>query len=316
MKKPQKNILITGGAGFVGSHLSNALLKEGHKITVLDNLSTGRKKNIKKLFSNTNFKFIKGDICRVNLNNYKFDQIYNLASPASPPAYQKNPIQTLRTNIIGIINMCELAKKTGAVLLQASTSEIYGNPLEHPQKESYWGNVNPIGIRSCYDESKRAAETLIMDYHRQHKLKVRIIRIFNTYGPNMDQNDGRVVSNLITQALKNKPLTIFGSGSQTRSFQYIDDLIEGMIKMMNNKKNFIGPVNLGNPQEFTIQALAKLILKLLPNSKSKIIKKALPADDPLKRKPDITLAKKMLNWSPKTSTEEGLTKTINYFKSI
>jgi len=244
------------------------------------------------------------------------DQIYNLACPASPVHYQYNPVKTIKTNVIGALNMLGLAKRVKAKILQASTSEVYGDPEEHPQKESYWGRVNPVGIRSCYDEGKRCAETLCMDFHRQNKVDVRIVRIFNTYGPNMNQNDGRVVSNFIVQALKNQPLAVYGNGNQTRSFQYIDDLIEGMIRMMENESGFIGPVNLGNPDEFSIKELAEKILKLIPESESKIIYKPLPQDDPKQRQPDITLAKQMLDWEPKIKLEEGLKKTVEYFRKI
>jgi len=307
-----KNILITGGVGFIGSHLCKELIKRGNKIVCLDNFFTGRKDNIRDLLTNPNLELIEYDIVKPIF--LKVDEIYNLACPASPIHYQRNPVETIRTNVIGTFNMLELAKRTKAKILQASTSEVYGDPLEHPQKESYWGNVNPIGKRSCYDEGKRCAETLCMDYHRQHNVDVRIVRIFNTYGPRMLPNDGRVISNFIVQALKNKPITIYGRGTQTRSFQYIDDLIEGIIKMMENKNNFLGPVNLGNPEEFTIKELAEKILKLIPGSKSKIIYRQLPSDDPKHRKPDIKLARKKLSWKPKVALEEGLKKTIEYFK--
>jgi UDP-glucuronate decarboxylase len=276
----------------------------------LDNLFTGRKENIEHLMSNPNFQFILHDI--IEPISLEVDQIYNLACPASPPAYQYNAIRTIKTSTIGMINMLGLAKKNKARILQASTSEIYGDPTIHPQPESYWGNVNPIGIRSCYDEGKRVAECLCMDYHRQCETDIRIIRIFNTYGPNMDPKDGRVVSNFIMQALKNEPITIYGSGNQTRSFQYVSDLIEGMHKMMNTD-DFLGPVNLGNPGEFTMTQLAQKVIELT-GSKSKLIYKPLPSDDPKQRKPDITLAKEKLNWEPKISLEEGLKLTIPYFK--
>ncbi|OGF30211.1 NAD-dependent dehydratase [Candidatus Falkowbacteria bacterium RIFOXYD2_FULL_35_9] len=305
-------ILITGGAGFIGSHLSKRLLSEGNEIMCLDNLFTGNKKNIAELFYNKNFEFIRHDVIEPIL--LEVDQIYNLACPASPIHYQYNPIKTVKTSVMGTINMLGLAKRVKARILLSSTSEVYGNPAIHPQKEDYWGNVNPIGIRSCYDEGKRCAETLMMDYHRQNKVDIRIVRIFNTYGPNLHPNDGRVVSTFIVQALKNQPLTICGNGEQTRSFQYVDDLIEGMIRMMNNNKNFIGPVNIGNPNEFTMNQLAKLILKLIPESSSQIIFKDLPKDDPKRRRPDISLAKEMLDWEPKTELEQGLIKTIEYFR--
>ena len=306
-----KRILITGGAGFIGSHLCERLLNEGNDVICLDNFFTGSKDNIRHLLDNNRFELVRHDITKEYF--IEVDEIYNLACPASPPHYQYNAIKTIKTSVLGMINMLGLAKRCKAKILQASTSEVYGDPLIHPQVESYWGNVNPIGIRSCYDEGKRCAETLMMDYHRQNKVDIRIVRIFNTYGPNMDLNDGRVVSNFIVQALKNEDITIYGDGSQTRSFCYVDDLIDGMIKMMNNKKGFIGPVNLGNPSERTILDFAKLIIKLT-NSSSKIIYKPLPLDDPSKRQPDISLAEKELDFKPKVDIEEGLIKTIEYFK--
>lgn len=306
-----KRILITGGAGFIGSHLCERLLNEGNDVICLDNFFTGSKDNIRHLLDNNRFELVRHDITKEYF--IEVDEIYNLACPASPPHYQYNAIKTIKTSVLGMINMLGLAKRCKAKILQASTSEVYGDPLIHPQVESYWGNVNPIGIRSCYDEGKRCAETLMMDYHRQNKVDIRIVRIFNTYGPNMDLNDGRVVSNFVVQALKNEDITIYGDGSQTRSFCYVDDLIDGMIKMMNNKKGFIGPVNLGNPSERTILDFAKLIIKLT-NSSSKIIYKPLPLDDPSKRQPDISLAEKELNFKPKVDIEEGLIKTIEYFK--
>ncbi len=306
-----KRILITGGAGFIGSHLSERLLNEGNEVICLDNFFTGSKDNIRHLISNNRFELVRHDITKEYYA--EVDQIYNLACPASPPHYQYNAIKTIKTSVLGAINTLGLAKRCKATILQASTSEVYGDPMVHPQKEDYWGNVNPIGIRSCYDEGKRCAETLMMDYHRQNKVDVRIIRIFNTYGPNMDANDGRVVSNFIVQALQNHDITIYGDGTQTRSFCYVDDLVDGMIKMMNNKEGFIGPVNLGNPSERTILNFAELIIKLT-NSNSKIIHKPLPKDDPTKRKPDISLAKEKLNWEPKVDIEEGLLKTIKYFE--
>ena len=307
-----KRILITGGAGFIGSHLCKRLLDEGNDVICLDNFFTGSKENIINLLDNNRFELVRHDITKEYF--IEVDEIYNLACPASPPHYQYNAIKTIKTSVLGMINMLGLAKRCKARILQASTSEVYGDPLIHPQIESYWGNVNPIGIRSCYDEGKRCAETLMMDYHRQNKVDIRIVRIFNTYGPNMDLNDGRVVSNFIVQALKGEDITIYGDGSQTRSFCYVDDLIDGMIKMMNNTNGFIGPVNLGNPSERTILDFAKLIIKLT-NSNSKIIHKPLPSDDPSKRQPDITLAKKELNFEPKVDIEEGLIKTIEYFKN-
>ncbi|MFZ2970485.1 MAG: UDP-glucuronic acid decarboxylase family protein, partial [Minisyncoccia bacterium] len=293
----KKRILVTGGAGFVGSHLCKRLLEEGHEVFCVDNFFTGRKENVIGLMENKRFELKRHDIIEPLL--LEVDQIYNLACPASPIHYQYNPVKTIKTNVLGTLNMLGLAKRTKARILQASTSEVYGNPLEHPQKESYWGNVNPIGIRSCYDEGKRCSETLCMDYHRQNKVDIRIIRIFNTYGPHMNFNDGRVVSNFIVQALKNEEITIYGDGAQTRAFQYIDDLIEGMIKMMNNENDFLGPVNLGNPNEFTIKRLAEKILEIVSESKSKIVFKDLPKDDPKQRRPDISLAKEKLDWEPK-----------------
>jgi len=306
-----KRILITGGAGFIGSHLSKRLLDEGNEVICLDNFFTGSKDNIKDLISNTNFELVRHDITKEYFA--EVDEIYNLACPASPPHYQYNAIKTIKTSVLGMINMLGLAKRCKAKILQASTSEVYGDPMIHPQKEEYWGNVNPIGIRSCYDEGKRCAETLMMDYHRQNNVDIRIIRIFNTYGPNMHPNDGRVVSNFIVQALQNKDITIYGDGSQTRSFCYVDDLVEGAVKMMNNSEGFIGPVNLGNPSERTILEFAELIIKLT-NSNSKIVNKPLPHDDPVRRKPDISLAKEKLNWEPKVDIKEGLLKTIKYFE--
>lgn len=309
-------ILVTGGAGFVGSHLCHRLISDGHEVICLDNLYTGRKENIEDLLENKNFTFVNQSILDpVNIDG--LDRIYNLACPASPPAYQKDPIFTFKTSVLGIINMLELSICNGNIpLLQASTSEVYGDPKEHPQKETYWGNVNPIGIRSCYDEGKRAAETIMMDYHRGKNIPIRIIRIFNTYGPNMDPKDGRVVSNFINQALKNEDITIYGDGSQTRSFQFVSDLIEGMVRMMENDKEFIGPVNLGNPGEFNMKELAHLVLKMIPESTSKIVYKDLPGDDPKVRKPDNSLAKEKLDWSPSVNLEEGLKETIKYFRQI
>ena len=304
-----KRILVTGGAGFIGSHLCEKLLSQGSDVICLDNFFTGSKDNIRHLLSNDHFELVRHDVTVKYMA--EVDEIYNLACPASPVHYQYNPIKTIKTNILGTLNMLGLAKRCKARILQASTSEVYGDPLIHPQKEEYWGNVNTIGIRSCYDEGKRAAETLMMDYHRQNNVDTRIIRIFNTYGPNMAENDGRVVSNFIIQALKNQNITIYGDGSQTRSFCYIDDLIKGMISLMEKDEWFL-PVNIGNDREFTILELAELVIKLT-NSNSKIINKPLPSDDPIKRKPDLTRAKKVLNYSPIVELEEGLIKTIEYF---
>ncbi len=309
----RKKILVTGGAGFIGSHLCKKLLEQNYEVLCLDNYFTGSKMNILSLLDNPMFELIRHDI--VNPYIAEVDEIYNLACPASPIHYQHNPIQTVKISVMGAINMLETAKATGAKILQASTSEVYGDPKIHPQVESYWGNVNPIGERSCYDEGKRCAETLFMDYHRQSDLKIKIIRIFNTYGPNMHPNDGRVVSNFIVQCLRNENITIYGNGNQSRSFQYVDDLIDGMTKMMATPNSFIGPVNIGNPNEFTILELAQTIIKLT-NSKSKLIFKPLPMDDPQQRRPDITLAKEKLDWSPKIELEQGLKKTITYFDSL
>lgn len=306
-----KRILVTGGAGFVGSNLCEKLLNDGNYVICLDNFFTGSKANVEKFANNSNFELVNHDVTDEYLNDV--DQIYNLACPASPPHYQYDPIKTMKTSVLGIINMLELAKKCNATILQASTSEVYGNPNVHPQLESYWGNVNPIGIRSCYDEGKRCAETLMMDYHRQFGIDTKIVRIFNTYGPNMAQNDGRVVSNFILQALRNEDITIYGDGSQTRSFCYVDDLVEGLIKMMNSK--LTGPVNLGNPSERTVLDFAKLIIKMT-NSNSKIVNKPLPSDDPIKRRPDISLAKRELDWQPIVDIVDGLNKTIEYFKKF
>jgi len=304
-------ILVTGGAGFIGSHLCKRLLKEGHDVLCVDNYFTGNKENVAELFSNPKFELLRHDI---TFPLYvEVDQIYNLACPASPVHYQFDPVQTTKTSVHGAINMLGLAKRVRARVLQASTSEIYGDPEIHPQPESYWGKVNPIGIRSCYDEGKRCAETLFFDYYRQHKTDIKVVRIFNTYGPNMHPNDGRVVSNFIVQALQDKDLTIYGDGSQTRSFQYIDDLIEGLLKMMNQEK-CTGPINLGNESEFTVKELAEKVLAAIPSSKSKLVYKELPPDDPQQRRPDLTLAKKELHWEPKVKLEDGLVKTIEYFK--
>lgn len=308
-----KRILVTGGTGFLGSHLCKKLLDEGNEVICVDNFYTGNKTNILPLLSNPYFEVIRHDI---TFPLYlEVDEIYNLACPASPVHYQNDPVQTTKTSVHGAINMLGLAKRLGIKILQASTSEVYGNPDVHPQKENYWGNVNPIGIRSCYDEGKRAAETLFFDYWRQHKLEIKVMRIFNTYGPNMHPDDGRVVSNFIVQALKNKDITIYGDGQQTRSFCYVDDLLEGMVRFMKTSSEITGPINIGNPNEFTILELAKKVIELT-NSKSKITFKPLPKDDPLQRKPDITLAKDQLNWVPKVQLEEGLLKTIEYFNKI
>ncbi len=309
-----KRILVTGGGGFIGSHLCKRLLDDGNEVLCVDNFFTGQRKNIYELLDHKNFELMRHD---VTMPLYvEVDQIYNLACPASPVHYQHDPIQTTKTSVHGAINMLGLAKRLNATILQASTSEVYGDPDVHPQPESYWGKVNPIGIRSCYDEGKRCAETLFFDYHRQLKLDIRVIRIFNTYGPNMHPQDGRVVSNFIMQALKNEDITIYGDGSQTRSFQYVDDLVEGMVRMMNNPQKFIGPVNMGNPNEFTIKQLAEKVLELLPKSKSKIVYRDLPQDDPKQRQPDITVAKKQLGWEPTIQLDAGLKKTIKYFEEL
>ncbi len=305
-------ILVTGGAGFIGSHLCRRLIDEGHYVICLDNLFTGTKENVKDLLEKSNFELMIQDVTQpITLEN--IDQIYNLACPASPIHYQYNPVKTVETNVIGAINVLNLAKRTNACVLQASTSEVYGDPIVHPQKEEYWGNVNPIGIRSCYDEGKRAAETLFFDYHRQYGVNIKVARIFNTYGPNMQKNDGRVVSNFIVQALEGKNITIYGDGTQTRSFCFVSDLVEGIVRLMNSDKSIKGPVNIGNPSEFTVKQLAEMIIEMT-NSKSMIVYKPLPEDDPKKRKPDITLAKRVLNWSPSVELYYGLEKTIKYFE--
>lgn len=307
-----KKILITGGAGFVGSHLCERLLNEGSEVICLDNYFTGNKQNVVHLLDNPYFELVRHDVTHPYFA--EVDEIYNLACPASPVHYQYNPIKTIKTSVLGAVNMLGLAKRVKAKILQASTSEVYGDPQVHPQPETYWGHVNPIGIRSCYDEGKRCAETLFMDYHNQNSVNIKIIRIFNTYGPNMNPEDGRVVSNFIMQALRGEDITIFGDGSQTRSFQYVDDLVEGTVRMMNSDNSFVGPVNLGNPNEFTMLELAKTVLELT-NSRSKISYQSLPKDDPKQRQPDITLAKEKLNgWKPKTELSEGLLKTISYFE--
>ena len=305
-------ILVTGGAGFLGSHLCERLLKDGHEVVALDNLFTGRKLNIAHLMGHANFEFVRHDV--IDPFKYEVDQIYNLACPASPPHYQYNPIKTIKTSVMGAINCLGLAKRTKARVFQASTSEVYGDPQIHPQPESYWGHVNPIGKRSCYDEGKRCAETLFFDYHRENKVDIRVIRIFNTYGPRMHEADGRVVSNFIVQALRGQDITIYGDGSQTRSFCYVDDLIEGFLRFMAQTET-VGPMNCGNPGEFTMRELAELTLNLV-GGKSKIVHQPLPVDDPKQRRPDITLAKKILGgWEPKVSLEEGLGRTIAYFKT-
>ncbi len=307
-----KKILVTGGAGFIGSHLCEKLLEQGNEVVCVDNFFTGSKKNILHLLDNPFFEVIRHDIIKSLL--VEVDEIYNFACPASPVHYQYNAIKTIKTNVLGTTNMLGLAKRLRAKFLQASTSEVYGDPLEHPQPETYWGNVNPIGIRSCYDEGKRVAETLTMDYHRQNNVKIKIIRIFNTYGPRMAANDGRVVSNFIVQALQNQDLTVYGNGSQTRSFCYVNDLVDGAIKMMDSKDEFIGPVNLGNPVETPIIEFAEKIIEMTGSS-SKIAYKPLPQDDPVQRKPDITLAGHELGWQPTVALEDGLMKTIEYFES-
>ena len=309
-----KRILVTGGAGFVGSHLCERLLNDGNEVICLDNYFTGSKRNIEHLMDHHYFELVRHDI--TNPYMIEIDEIYNFACPASPIHYQYNPIKTTKTSVMGAINMLGLAKRVKAKILQASTSEVYGDPTVHPQKESYWGNVNPIGLRSCYDEGKRCAETLFMDYHIQNQVKIKIIRIFNTYGPRMHPNDGRVVSNFIVQALKDEDITIFGDGLQTRSFQYVDDLVEGTVRMMNSRDGFIGPVNIGNPNEFTMLQLAQEVIDLT-GSKSKLTFKPLPQDDPMQRQPDISLAKKELNgWEPTVQLKEGLKHTIEYFDNL
>jgi len=308
-----KRILITGGAGFLGSHLCERLLDEGCEVLCLDNFFTGSKKNVTHLRANPRFELIRHDI--INPIHLEVDQIYNLACPASPVHYQYNPIKTIKTNILGAINTLGLAKRLHVRILQASTSEVYGDPEIHPQKEDYWGKVNPVGIRSCYDEGKRAAECLMMDYHRKNRVEVKIARIFNTYGPRMAINDGRLVSNFIVQSLKGANIDIYGDGSQTRAFCYIDDLISGLLSLMASPDGFTGPVNLGNPEEFTILALAKTIIRLTGSS-SQIVFRPRPADDPARRKPDISLARKALGWQPQVNLKEGLEKTISYFRTV
>lgn len=308
-----KKILVTGGAGFIGSHLCERLLREGNKVICLDNFFTGSKENMMHLVGRSDFELVERDVVLPYVRD--IDEIYNLACPASPIHYQYDPVKTITTSVQGAINMLQLAKGLDVKILQSSTSEVYGDPLVHPQVESYWGNVNPVGVRSCYDEGKRCAETLFMDYHRQSNVRVKIVRIFNTYGPKMLPNDGRVVSNFIMAALLGRDIEIYGDGSQTRSFQYVDDLIEGLVRMMNTEDSFTGPVNIGNPNEFSISELAVKVLEMTGSS-SKIVYKPLPYDDPRKRKPDISLAKEKLNWEPTVRLEEGLVKTIAYFRQL
>lgn len=308
-----KRILVTGGAGFIGSHLCRKLVEEGHEVLCADNLFTGSKKNIRELREHDNFEFLRHDVIQELW--VEVDQIYNLACPASPIHYQWDPVKTMKTSILGALNMLDLARRVHGRVLQASTSEVYGDPQVHPQPESYWGSVNPIGIRSCYDEGKRAAETLFFDHHRQCGTDVKVVRIFNTYGPNMDPKDGRVVSNFIVQALKGEDITVYGDGTQTRSFCYVDDLVEGVLRMMESKDGFCGPVNLGNPGEFTMLELAERVIDLT-GSKSKVVHRPLPQDDPTQRKPVIELAKKELGWEPTVPLAEGLKKTIAYFEQV
>ena len=308
-----KRILVSGGAGFIGSHLCNRLVNEGHDVICLDNFFTGSKDNIKHLMGNHHFEVVRHDVTYPY--SAEVDEIYNLACPASPIHYQHDPIQTAKTSVMGAINMLGLAMRLDAKILQASTSEVYGDPIIHPQPESYWGNVNPVGYRSCYDEGKRCAETLFMDYYRQNQTRIKIIRIFNTYGPRMLPNDGRVVSNFIIQALNNEDITIYGDGKQTRSFQYIDDLIEGMVRMMDTEDDFTGPINIGNPNEFPVLELAERVIRMT-GSTSKIVFKPLPTDDPKQRQPDIKLAKEKLGWQPTVELEDGLKRMIEYFKNV
>jgi UDP-glucuronate decarboxylase len=308
-----KRVLVTGGAGFLGSHLCDRLLRDGHEVVCADNLFTGTKRNIAHLRDHPRFEFVRHD---VTFPLYiEVDEIFNLACPASPVHYQHDPVQTTKTSVHGAINMLGLAKRLNARIFQASTSEVYGDPSVHPQTEAYWGNVNPIGIRSCYDEGKRCAETLFFDYHRQHQLDIKVARIFNTYGPRMHPNDGRVVSNFIVQALKGESITIYGDGRQTRSFCYVDDLIEGFVRLMSSESGFTGPVNLGNPGEFTIRQLAEIVIELT-GSKSTLVEKPLPSDDPMQRRPDISLAQSKLGWTPQIALRQGLEKTITYFDDL
>lgn len=308
-----KRILVTGGAGFLGSHLTERLLNDGHEVIVADNFFTGSKKNIEAFKQNPNFEFIRHDI--MNPLYVEVDEIYNLACPASPVHYQHNPVQTTKTSVYGALNMLGLAKRTGAKILQASTSEVYGDPEVHPQTEEYWGKVNPIGIRACYDEGKRVAETLFFDYKRMYDINIKVVRIFNTYGPRMNANDGRVVSNFVVQALRGQDITIYGDGSQSRSFCYVDDLVDGLIRMMESDKSVSGPINLGNPNEFTMLELAQKVIKLT-NSKSKIVYQPLPEDDPRQRQPNIDKAENILGWQPVTQLNEGLDKTVEYFEGV
>jgi UDP-glucuronate decarboxylase len=309
----QKRILVTGGAGFLGSHLIDRLIAAGHEVLCVDNLFTGAKRNIAHLLTHPRFEFMRHDVCFPLF--VEVDAIYNLACPASPIHYQHDPVQTTKVSVNGAINMLGLAKRLRCPILQASTSEVYGDPTQHPQTESYWGNVNPIGIRSCYDEGKRCAETLFFDYHRQHKLDIKVMRIFNTYGPRMHPADGRVVSNFIMQALRGEDITIFGDGSQTRSFCYVDDLIEGMIRLMESREGFTGPVNIGNPVEFSIRELAEIVIEMT-DAGSRLVQLPLPSDDPTQRKPDISLARSELDWEPKVKLREGLKHTIDYFREF
>jgi len=313
MYHQRKRVLVTGGAGFLGSHLCDRLVAEGHDVLCLDNFFTGTRDNIAHLLEKPNFEIIRHDLVQPLF--LEVDEIYNLACPASPIHYQYNPVKTIKTSVMGAIHMLGLAKRVSAKILQASTSEVYGDPTVHPQDETYWGHVNPIGLRSCYDEGKRCAETLFFDYHRQNKVNIRVVRIFNTYGPRMHPNDGRVVSNFIIQALLNKDISIYGDGSQTRSFCYVDDLVDGLILMMNGPDEFVGPVNMGNPQETSILSLAKQIIRMT-GSRSRVVFESLPGDDPTRRCPDISQAKKELGWEPGISLDEGLSKTIEYFKRV
>jgi len=313
MYHQRKRVLVTGGAGFLGSHLCDLLVAEGHDVLCLDNFFTGTRDNIAHLLEKPNFEIIRHDLVQPLF--LEVDEIYNLACPASPIHYQYNPVKTIKTSVMGAIHMLGLAKRVSAKILQASTSEVYGDPTVHPQDETYWGHVNPIGLRSCYDEGKRCAETLFFDYHRQNKVNIRVVRIFNTYGPRMHPNDGRVVSNFIIQALLNKDISIYGDGSQTRSFCYVDDLVDGLILMMNGPDEFVGPVNMGNPQETSILSLAKQIIRMT-GSRSRVVFESLPGDDPTRRCPDISQAKKELGWEPGISLDEGLSKTIEYFKRV
>lgn len=312
MKKTRLKVLVTGGAGFVGSHLCRRLIDDGCEVLCADNFSTGRRRHLHALLTEPNFRLLRHDVTMPL--DVRVDQIYNLACPASPSYYRAEPIQTARTNALGAINILNLARRTKARVLQASTSEIYGDPEQHPQPEIYWGRVNPIGPRACYDEGKRYAEALFFDYHRQHQVDIRVARIFNTYGPYMQSRDGRVISNFICQALADQDITVYGDGSQTRSFQFIDDLIEGLIKLMNNDRGFVGPVNLGNPQEISISTLADKVLSLIPNSSSKVVYGRLPGDDPRRRRPDIRLAERQLDWRPIVGLDQGLKRTIAYFR--